>query len=120
MATPELIKANGLDHIIEVLQSTVEEVELPEKVDVIISEWMGYFLLRESMFDSVIVARDRWLKEGGAMFPSHAKMYLRADPHGYRRAEARGLRGLLRGLGRVRRPDLEHLRRGHARAHRAV
>ena len=37
---------------------------------------MGYFLLRESMFDSVIVARDRWLKEGGAMFPSHAKMYL--------------------------------------------
>ena len=72
----KLIKANGLDHIIEVLQSTVEEVELPEKVDVIISEWMGYFLLRESMFDSVIVARDRWLKEGGAMFPSHAKMYL--------------------------------------------
>ena len=45
-------------------------------MDVIISEWMGYFLLRESMFDSVIVARDRWLKEGGAMFPSHAKMYL--------------------------------------------
>jgi len=72
----KLIKANGLDHVIEVLQSTVEEVELPEKVDVIISEWMGYFLLRESMFDSVIVARDRWLKEGGAMFPSHAKMYL--------------------------------------------
>jgi protein arginine N-methyltransferase 1 len=72
----KLIKANGLDGIIEVLQSTVEEVELPEKVDVIISEWMGYFLLRESMFDSVLVARDRWLKEGGAMFPSHAKMYL--------------------------------------------
>ena len=72
----KLIKANGLDDVIEVIQSTVEEIELPEKVDVIISEWMGYFLLRESMFDSVILARDRWLKEGGAMFPSHAKMYL--------------------------------------------
>lgn len=36
-------------------------------VDVIISEWMGYFLLRESMFDSVICARDRWLKPTGAM-----------------------------------------------------
>ena len=72
----KLIKANGLDHIIEVLQSTVEEVELPEKVDVIISEWMGYFLLRESMFDSVIVARDKFLKPGGSLFPSHAKMYL--------------------------------------------
>lgn len=40
----------------------------------IISEWMGYFLLRESMFDSVIVARDKWLKPGGCMFPSHATM----------------------------------------------
>lgn len=36
-------------------------------VDVIISEWMGYFLLRESMFDSVISARDRWLKPTGVM-----------------------------------------------------
>lgn len=36
-------------------------------VDVIISEWMGYFLLRESMFDSVICARDRWLKPTGVM-----------------------------------------------------
>jgi len=36
-------------------------------VDVIISEWMGYFLLRESMFDSVIWARDRWLKPDGVM-----------------------------------------------------
>ena len=33
---------------------------------------MGYFLLREAMLDSVIVARDAWLKPGGAMFPSHA------------------------------------------------
>lgn len=37
-------------------------------VDVIISEWMGYFLLRESMFDSVICARDRWLRPDGAMY----------------------------------------------------
>lgn len=31
------------------------------KVDVIVSEWMGYFLLRESMLDSVVVAR--WAKD---------------------------------------------------------
>ncbi|WVZ14844.1 hypothetical protein V8G54_012410 [Vigna mungo] len=36
-------------------------------IDVIISEWMGYFLLRESMFDSVIHARDHWLKLTGVM-----------------------------------------------------
>jgi protein arginine N-methyltransferase 1 len=57
------------------LQTSLEELELPEKVDIIISEWMGYFLLRESMLDSVIRARDRWLKEDGLMFPSHATMY---------------------------------------------
>ena len=35
------------------------------KVDVIVSEWMGYFLLYESMLDSVIWARDKYLAEGG-------------------------------------------------------
>ena len=29
------------------------------QVDVIVSEWMGYALLFESMLDSVLVARDR-------------------------------------------------------------
>ena len=74
----KIVEANGLSDVVEVIQCKVEELELPEKVDVIISEWMGYFLLRESMFDSVLVARDKWMKPGGAMFPSHAKMYLSA------------------------------------------
>jgi hypothetical protein len=33
-------------------------------VDVIICEWMGYALLYESMLDSVLYARDRWLGPG--------------------------------------------------------
>jgi hypothetical protein len=41
-----------LDHVVEVIQGTIETIELPEQVDIIISEWMGYFLLRESMLDS--------------------------------------------------------------------
>jgi protein arginine N-methyltransferase 1 len=41
-----------LGHVVEVIQGTIETIELPEKVDIIISEWMGYFLLRESMLDS--------------------------------------------------------------------
>ena len=36
---------------------------------------MGYFLLRESMLDSVLVARDRFLAPGGALYPSHARMF---------------------------------------------
>lgn len=40
----------------------MEEVELPvDKVDIIISEWMGYCLFYESMLNTVIFARDKWL-----------------------------------------------------------
>lgn len=71
-----LIEHHGLGGVVEVIQGTIETVSLPEKVDIIISEWMGYFLLRESMLDSVLVARNRFLKPGGAMYPSHARLYL--------------------------------------------
>ena len=47
---------------ITLIKGKVEEVDLPvDKVDIIISEWMGYFLLYESMLDTVLVARDKWL-----------------------------------------------------------
>ncbi|XP_073356429.1 protein arginine N-methyltransferase PRMT10-like [Aegilops tauschii subsp. strangulata] len=59
--TRKLVRANGVADIVEVIQGTMEDIVLPEKVDVIISEWMGYYLLRESMFHSVISTRDRWL-----------------------------------------------------------
>ncbi|GMN44765.1 hypothetical protein TIFTF001_013969 [Ficus carica] len=71
-----LVKANNLQDVVEVIEGSIEDITLPEKVDVIISEWMGYFLLRESMFDSVICARDRWLKPTGVMYPSHARMWV--------------------------------------------
>lgn len=48
----------------------VEEVELPvDKVDIIISEWMGYCLFYESMLDTVLYARDKWLRADGMLFP---------------------------------------------------
>lgn len=39
---------------------------------------MGYFLLYESMLDTVLLARDKYLKPGGRMFPDNARMYLAA------------------------------------------
>ena len=66
------------------------ECLLAFQVDIIISEWMGYFLLRESMLDSVLVARDRFLKPGGALYPSHARLYIagaRSHASGQRRGE---------------------------------
>ena len=71
----EMVKSNGLSEVVEVLQCSAEDLDLPCKVDIIISEWMGYLLLRESMLDSVIRARDKWMKEEGSMFPSIATMY---------------------------------------------
>mmetsp|Transcript_122073 Transcript_122073/g.352812 ORF Transcript_122073/g.352812 Transcript_122073/m.352812 type:complete len:419 (-) Transcript_122073:34-1290(-) len=70
-----IVEANGLSAKIRVLQGTVETVTLPCKVDVIVSEWMGYLLLRESMLDSVLIARDKFLKPGGSMFPSHTTLF---------------------------------------------
>ncbi len=70
-----LIDHNKFEGVIEVCQTSVEDLQLDGPVDIIISEWMGYFLLRESMLDSVIRARNKWLKPGGTLFPSHATMF---------------------------------------------
>lgn len=51
-----------LRNVITIIQGKVEEVELPvPEVDILISEWMGYFLFYESMLDTVIFGRDKWL-----------------------------------------------------------
>ena len=73
-----MVAANGVGDKVEVIQGLMENLELPEKVDIIISEWMGLFLLRESMLDSVLVARDKFMKPGGSMYPSHARMWVGA------------------------------------------
>lgn len=75
----KIVKANGLANIITVIRGKVEEVSLPDgitRVDIIISEWMGYALLYESMLDSVLRARDRFLRPGGVMAPSQCRMML--------------------------------------------
>ncbi|KAI5678565.1 hypothetical protein M9H77_09515 [Catharanthus roseus] len=77
----EVIKANNLSDTVTVLHGRVEDVEIDEEVDVIISEWMGYMLLYESMLGSVIRARDRWLKPGGLILPSHATLYMAPVSH---------------------------------------
>ncbi|XP_072311174.1 protein arginine N-methyltransferase 8-B isoform X2 [Eucyclogobius newberryi] len=73
----KIIKSNHLHNVITIFKGKVEEVELPvDKVDIIISEWMGYCLFYESMLNTVIFARDKWLKPGGLMFPDRAALYV--------------------------------------------
>ena len=65
----DLAAANGVADIVRVLHGDVIDVELPEHVDVIASEWLGGFGIDEGMLVPVIAARDRWLKPGGIMIP---------------------------------------------------
>jgi len=73
--TELVVAENGLSHKIKVVKSRVEDLALP-KVDIIVSEWMGTFLIFESMLESVLFARDQFLKPKGVMFPSEASIYL--------------------------------------------
>ncbi|MCB9675977.1 MAG: 50S ribosomal protein L11 methyltransferase [Alphaproteobacteria bacterium] len=71
----QVVEDNGLSSVITVLKGSLEDLIPPQKVDVIISEWMGYALLFEGMMQSVLVARDHWMKEGGTLVPKRARLY---------------------------------------------
>lgn len=92
-----LIEQNGFADRIEVLQSDLEDVDLPEKADVIVSEWMGGFGVDENMLAPLVIARNRWLVPGGAIIPGRVTAFaapatipefdetiahLRSKPHG--------------------------------------
>lgn len=67
--------------VISVVHTMVEDLDKhiqiqPHSLDVLVSEWMGYCLLFESMLTSVLYARDHWLKPGGAMLPDTATIYI--------------------------------------------
>lgn len=73
----QIVNDNAMDTKITIIKAKVEDVVLPvESVDVIISEWMGYFLFYESMLDTVLFARDKWLKPDGVILPDKAALFL--------------------------------------------
>jgi len=73
----EIVKLNGYEGRVVIVKGKMEEVTLPvEKVDVIISEWMGYFLLYESMLPSVLFARDRYLSNPAHCYPDVAVLHI--------------------------------------------
>eukprot|EP01065_Artemidia_motanka_P008375 TRINITY_DN14200_c0_g1_i1.p1 TRINITY_DN14200_c0_g1~~TRINITY_DN14200_c0_g1_i1.p1 ORF type:complete len:332 (+),score=75.98 TRINITY_DN14200_c0_g1_i1:74-1069(+) len=79
----EVVKENGVADVVRVVHGSVEQLvetgELqhdgqPLRADVIVSEWMGFALVAESMLPSVLRARDAWLRPGGHMFPDRARL----------------------------------------------
>lgn len=70
-----LVKSNKVDSCIRVISGKIEEIELPEKVDMIISEPMGYMLLNERMLETYLHAK-KWLKPEGKMFPTRGDLHV--------------------------------------------
>jgi len=68
---------NNVQDKVKVIHNKVEDIspDSLEKVDIIVSEWMGFYLVHEGMLDSVLFARDNLLHEDGLLFPSIAKLY---------------------------------------------
>ncbi|GMI06899.1 hypothetical protein TrRE_jg4662 [Triparma retinervis] len=75
----EIVKKNNLTDVVEVIKCKAEEWEGPPdggKVDLIISEWMGYFLFYENMLPSVISCTRHLRPGSGLVFPDKTELYL--------------------------------------------
>ncbi|KAH8232335.1 hypothetical protein KR032_004340 [Drosophila birchii] len=82
----EIVRDNEKEDVVTVVKGLVEQVELPDgiqQVDVIVSEWMGNGLYMEAMLNSVLYARDKWLRRNGLILPSVANLWVMGahDPH---------------------------------------
>ncbi|GAB9472808.1 hypothetical protein Gpo141_00009975 [Globisporangium polare] len=76
----EIMAHNGLDDRIVVIKGKMEDVELPEPVDIVISEPMGFFLVHERMLETFVNAGKKWRRADNPrefkMFPSIGTMFV--------------------------------------------
>jgi len=71
-----IVEENGCSDRIKVLEHDMATLELPEKVDVIVSEWLGGYGVDENLLPMVTLARERWLKPGGKMIPESVTAWM--------------------------------------------
>ena len=72
----KLAKLNGLEKKIVFIKDRSDNVELPERVNLITSELIGFFGLEENLHRFKIDARQRFLKPAGRLVPSWLELYL--------------------------------------------
>ena len=70
----EIVAANDLQDRVQCLHGRIEDVAVPEPVDVIVSVMTGNFLLAEDLLPVLFHARDTVLKPGGKLVPDGALM----------------------------------------------
>ena len=72
----EIAKRNGYSNQISFMQCMAEEFQCKEQASVIVSEWLGDFVLRELMFKSFCSVRDRYAGPDIKCIPSRVRMYI--------------------------------------------
>jgi predicted RNA methylase len=66
--------ANGLADRVSIVQERIEDATLPEKADLLVSVFTGNMLFSEDLLPALFDARDRYLKDAGAMIPDRAQL----------------------------------------------
>lgn len=67
--------ANGFTNI-DFYHDDHESLKLDQKVDVLVSEWMGHCLFYEAMLEPLLTLRDKYLVEGGTMVPAQMSLHV--------------------------------------------
>ena len=89
LSTATLLSCAGTDANYLPTPGKLTILRMRVQVDVIISEWMGYFLMYESMLDTVLYARNKWLAPGGLLMPDRCTLSMVAiEDAEYRQATA--------------------------------
>ena len=70
----EIARQNGFDNI-DFYHDDHQSLQLEEKVDVIVSEWMGHCLFYEAMLEPLLAVRDRYLAKQGVMIPAQVSLH---------------------------------------------
>lgn len=72
----EIVHANGVADRVEVMHARLEDVDLPERVDVVISDLRGILPPHGNHFRTVMLARDRDLRPGGTLIPGRDRLHV--------------------------------------------
>lgn len=72
----KIARDNGWDKKIVFIKNTSTKVSLPQKVDIIVSELIGFFALEEDLLKYILDAKRRFLKKGGIIIPYQLEMFL--------------------------------------------
>lgn len=70
----KVVEDNGWSDRVVLINEAIENVEFPEKVDVIVSVLTGNFLVEEDLLPKLFFARDRHLTPGGVLLPEAGRM----------------------------------------------